>query len=304
MEKQNPETIVPVAREKKLLLHYEYLEAAARFLGTIVFAGASIIANFTETDVWEKLYAKELNIGIGGDRTQHVLWRLQKMKLPSTVKYAVLHCGTNNIGKNTPQEIAMGIKTCGLQLLKMVPDLKLIIAGILPMDLIPSQNRVDIRETNTILEELCKSMANTTYLTPNGWINEYGVLERKLYRKDNLHLSFTGYAKFADEITKMMDSIISDTASPKSSRRSKLPPRLCGTGHRYRHRCPHRYPQSSSPSPSPPPTVHRPLRRRPRRHRPTQSRIPGPQRYHYPLSSSPSSSSPLSSSPLSSSPSP
>lgn len=44
----------------------------------VVFVGDSLIANLQNTDLWEKWFAPmhSLNFGIGGDQTQHVLWRL------------------------------------------------------------------------------------------------------------------------------------------------------------------------------------------------------------------------------------
>ena len=285
--------MTPARRETKGWLHRRFVEEARISIGSMLFVGASIIAHFKTSVAWEKCFMGELNIGIGGDCTQHVLWRLQHMKLPTTVKFAILHCGTNNIGRNnTPAAIAHGIKACGLQLLQMVPGIKVIIAGIIPKDLIPSDHRGIILDTNIILEELCRSMPDTTYLPQNGWIQECGVLETNYFKNDNLHLSGAGYDKFAKQIITTMESLDASDAistSPKSSSyRSQLPLRLCGTGHRHRHRCTNRYPQSSSPSPSPP-TAHRSLHRRPLRPRPTHSRSHGPQRYHYPLSSSSSS---------------
>ena len=49
----------------------------------MVFVGDSIVANLQCTDVWEKWFAPMhcLNFGIGGDETQHVLWRLKNGEL-------------------------------------------------------------------------------------------------------------------------------------------------------------------------------------------------------------------------------
>ena len=60
-------------------------------------------------DVFEQAYGKyrPLNIGIGGDRTQHVLWRLDAGEVEGiSPKVAVLMIGTNNLGSNTNEEIA------------------------------------------------------------------------------------------------------------------------------------------------------------------------------------------------------
>lgn len=49
----------------------------------MVFVGDSLVANLQCTDLWEKWFAPMhcLNFGIGGDQTQHVLWRLRNGEL-------------------------------------------------------------------------------------------------------------------------------------------------------------------------------------------------------------------------------
>lgn len=49
----------------------------------VVFVGDSLVANLQSTDLWEKWFAPmhSLNFGIGGDQTQHVLWRLKNGEL-------------------------------------------------------------------------------------------------------------------------------------------------------------------------------------------------------------------------------
>ena len=52
------------------------------------------------------------NFGIGGDRCENVLWRLENGELANTsVKVIVLLLGTNNSGMNTPEEMALGVAT-------------------------------------------------------------------------------------------------------------------------------------------------------------------------------------------------
>lgn len=53
---------------------------------------------------------KAANFGIGGDRTQHVLWRITEGKELEGInpKVAVMMIGTNNTGNNTAEDIAKG----------------------------------------------------------------------------------------------------------------------------------------------------------------------------------------------------
>src|SRR5581483_7232139 len=63
-------------------------------------------------ETWDKVFAprKSANFGIGGDRTQHVLWRIQNGELDGiTPKVAMLMIGTNNTGNDSAEQIAEGI---------------------------------------------------------------------------------------------------------------------------------------------------------------------------------------------------
>ena len=78
-------------------------------LSTIV-NGDSIVAGQTRfSDVWHNFFHNALNVGIGGDRTEHVIWRVDNLSFPTSIKYVIINCGTNNIKFNNPIHIANGI---------------------------------------------------------------------------------------------------------------------------------------------------------------------------------------------------
>ena len=63
--------------------------------------------------VWKESFVprKAINLGFGGDLTQHVLWRLEQMpKLKKAPKGAVILIGTNNVcwGSDTPRQCRLG----------------------------------------------------------------------------------------------------------------------------------------------------------------------------------------------------
>ena len=49
----------------------------------------------------------------GGDQTQNILWRVRNGEIPRYSKHAIVSCGGNNIGKDTPDEIANAIIVIG-----------------------------------------------------------------------------------------------------------------------------------------------------------------------------------------------
>ena len=72
-----------------------------------IVVGDSIAAGLSRySNVWETFFKESLNLGIVGDRTQHILWRVEHLPVPSHLKYVVIHCGTNSISKDSPSEIA------------------------------------------------------------------------------------------------------------------------------------------------------------------------------------------------------
>ena len=75
--------------------------------------GDSITAGWNgKKEIWDKAFAqyKPANFGIGGDRTQHVLWRITNGELEGIKpKAVVLMIGTNNSGNDSAEGIANGI---------------------------------------------------------------------------------------------------------------------------------------------------------------------------------------------------
>jgi hypothetical protein len=75
----------------------------------VLFLGDSITAGWTKAPhIWEAYYGKNnpANFGIGGDQTQHVIWRIANGELDGiTPKVTVLMLGTNNSGSHSAEEI-------------------------------------------------------------------------------------------------------------------------------------------------------------------------------------------------------
>jgi lysophospholipase L1-like esterase len=109
----------------------------------ILFIGDSITEAWTSPGwggvnrgaaVWDKMYAPRnaLNFGVGADRTQHVLWRLDNMDVQDLKpKVTVLLIGTNN-NIDTAPDIAAGVHAVIAKLENMYPATKIILVSILP----------------------------------------------------------------------------------------------------------------------------------------------------------------------------
>ena len=102
----------------------------------VLFIGDSITAGWTKAPhIWEHYYGKfqPANFGIGGDRTQHVIWRIENGELEGLKpKVTVLMIGTNNSASDTAAEItAANTKIIGLIRAKM-PATKVLLLAIFP----------------------------------------------------------------------------------------------------------------------------------------------------------------------------
>src|SRR5437763_1380897 len=120
--------------------HEAFVETAKNGGVDVAFFGDSITAGWAGRGgkaTWEKEFAplKAANFGIGGDRTEHVLWRIQNGELDGiTPKVIMLMIGTNNSGGNTysAEDIADGVKAIVGEIKKRSPQTKVLLLAIFP----------------------------------------------------------------------------------------------------------------------------------------------------------------------------
>ena len=75
-----------------------------------------------------------INLGIVGDCTQHILWQVEHLPVPSHLKNIVIYCVTKNISKDSPSGIENSILCISLLFKKRNPCLKITITRIFPRD--------------------------------------------------------------------------------------------------------------------------------------------------------------------------
>jgi hypothetical protein len=120
---------------KFLKMHESFL--ARRTAGPIgvLFLGDSITEGWTKAPhVWERYYGKmdPANFGIGGDQTQHVVWRIENGELDGIhPKVTVLMLGTNNSGYHTADEIFAADKKI-VDLIRAKTGSKVLLLAIFP----------------------------------------------------------------------------------------------------------------------------------------------------------------------------
>ena len=139
-----------------------------------------------------------VSAGISGDRTQHLLWRLQNGNYASShPKLLVLTIGVNNFNEDSGEETADGIKLI-LDWLKVnMPQTKVILIGPLPTGLHPnSSNRIKYDIVHAIIKNYASPQVTYLPLTKY-FIKQDGELDTNYCSGDGIHLIEPGYALWA-----------------------------------------------------------------------------------------------------------
>ncbi len=229
-DKKLPVPATAIKREGKgpEALHEKFLEIAKKGDVDLLFIGDSITQGWggSGAKVWADSYGKlkPANFGIGGDRTEHVLWRITAGKELEGIKpkVIVMMIGTNNTGSNTSEDIAQGVKAILDEFAKQKPDAKVLLLGVFP------------RATGVTLEkgatgatkEQTKAGNNKKTWEINDLIKKYDDgkkvffldISEKFLDKDGglpkdvmpdlLHLSEKGYKIWADSIKDKLTELL------------------------------------------------------------------------------------------------
>jgi beta-glucosidase len=202
-EDKLPETAVPLNRD--VPRHKQINERAAKGNVDLLFIGDSITQGWEGAgkEAWAKAYGSRnaMNAGIGGDRTQHILWRLDNGNVDGlSPKLAVLMIGTNNSGANTSADIAAGVKAIVEKLRTKLPETKILVLGIFPRgpDAENKQRKVNIG-ANEIIKTLADGKMVEYFDISDKFLATDGTLSKEVM-PDLLHLSPKGYQIWADAI--------------------------------------------------------------------------------------------------------
>jgi beta-glucosidase len=206
--KDPPSTVAPAPHEgaAPMARHESFNQRVKQGNVDLIFIGDSITQGWEGAgkEAWEKNYAKRnaVNLGIGGDRTQHVLWRLDHGNIDGIhPKLAVLMIGTNNSNRddNTAEEIGAGIEAIVKRLREKLPETKVLILAIFPRGEQPNPQR----EKNAKASEIAAKLADNkmVYYLDIGpkFLGDGGSLSKDIM-PDYLHLTPKGYEIWATAI--------------------------------------------------------------------------------------------------------
>lgn len=184
----------------------------------VIFIGDSITQGWEGAgkDVWAKFYAprQAVNLGIGGDRTQHVLWRLDNGNLAGLKpRAAVVMIGTNNSNgeDNTVEQIADGVTAIVKKLRAALPDTKVLLIPIFPRGENPNPQRGKINQVNQILQRLADGDAVRWVDFGYRFVDAAGRIPPALM-PDFLHLSPAAYQIWAESLEPHLVAALGGTA--------------------------------------------------------------------------------------------
>ena len=199
-----------------LQLHQSFLDRAKQGPIGVLFLGDSITERWNRApDVWKAHYAQydPANFGIGGDRTEHVLWRIANGELDNIhPKVVVLMIGTNNY-RYTSDEIYDGVKAVIDQIHAKLPDSKLLLLAISPRGHDPTTQpstetlRDKLKSVNERLAKLDDGDKTRFLDIGDKFLDANGVLQPEIMA-DFLHPTPKGYEIWADAMQPTLDEMM------------------------------------------------------------------------------------------------
>jgi lysophospholipase L1-like esterase len=185
----------------------------------LIYIGDSIVGNWNwdGKPVWDYYYAKRngLILGISGDRTQQVLWRLQHGNIDGiSPKLAIVMIGQNNGPFNTGEEIGAGVAAIVQTLREKLPETKILVLAIFFRGEKPTKERAVLAKANEVASKLADEKhvfymdVNHLFLRPDGSISASLM-------PDYEHPSEEGCRVWAVAIEPKVAELMGDTPTPK-----------------------------------------------------------------------------------------
>ena len=149
------------------------------------------------------------------DTTQAILWRLQNGQLDNLhPKLAVLMLGGSNIGPNTPEQVAEGVKAVIAEYQKRCPDITILLLGVLPRGEKPTDPMRDkVRAVNKLISTFGDGK-KVIYLDFGDKLLEPDGTITKSVLGDFFHPGPKGYQIWADAIQPTIDQFFPPATLP------------------------------------------------------------------------------------------
>ncbi|HEX3881647.1 MAG TPA: GDSL-type esterase/lipase family protein [Stellaceae bacterium] len=151
-----------------------------------------------------------LNAGVSGDRSEHLVWRLDHGNLDGPPpKVAIVLIGTNDIGHGrSVEDAAEGIRAVLIKLRVREPTTRILLLGLWPRGATPSDPfRKKVEAVNKLIQS-CGDNKTVFYADIGGvLLDARGDLTRAI-SPDLLHFTAAGYARIAPLLDRLLDPLL------------------------------------------------------------------------------------------------
>lgn len=172
----------------------------------LIFIGDSITEQWrwgAGSPVWKQHFEQRaFDFGLGSDKTQHTLWRLQNIDLSFiSPRAAVIMIGTNNVS-DTAEDIAAGAQAVVEATRQKFPGIKVVLVSVLPNSRAPEK----MAAVNKLLAPTA-DRKTVFYLDLAAKFTPVGDNWQGL-GKDKLHLTAEGYETWAAELEALLPAVM------------------------------------------------------------------------------------------------
>lgn len=194
--------------------HCRGIHAPHRSTAQLVFVGDSITEAWCESAAFKRYFAQyqPLNLGVGGDQTQHLLWRIQDGALDGISPQAVVvMVGVNNLGNgHGSEQTALGVRAVTSAVREKLPSAPILLAAILPAgETSKDALRQLINETNTRLAATPLPGETTLVRLGASLLEADGTIAVSTM-DDFLHPTASGYDKLTEAFAPHLQALVGD----------------------------------------------------------------------------------------------
>lgn len=180
----------------------------------LLFLGDSITDGWPRNGeaTWLKFAPyKPANFGVGGDRTEHLLWRLENGELEGIrPKVTIIMIGTNNIGRNppdTPEWAATGVRKVVDTVREKLPSTKILLLGVFPRGEKSDPKYEAVKKINESISKLADG-GKVRYLDiSKAFLDPNGAIPSEIM-PDKLHPNGEGYAIWYKAMRPTLDGMM------------------------------------------------------------------------------------------------
>ena len=184
----------------------------------LLFLGASVIERWQTVgkDVYHAEFDKYAvtDDGVGGDKTQHILWRIDHGELDGTAPRVVVFNTGNNIDDDSAAANFAGFKAIADAVHAKLPRARVLVVAMLPRGVDPATSgkiadrRAKTKALNAALKALDDGDRTRVLDLTDTFLDARGVQRPGLMGKDTIHPTAAGYRAWADAMRPVVEAMM------------------------------------------------------------------------------------------------